>query len=172
MLVYLQMIEGEEEKSKFIQIYNMYKDLMFYVAKSILGNDVDAEDAVHEAFLAILKHLYKFSKIECPETRSYFVTIVENKAIDHIRKYRHESVIYEDALNGIQIPMPGDHGLADAIASLVPQYRQIIIWRYVNGYSVREIAEMLDKSLPNVEKLLWRAKKKLELQLREMEMLR
>ena len=171
MLIYLQMIENEEEKLKFIQIYEKYKDLMFYVAKHILGNDADAEDAVHEAFLASLKHLYKFSEIECPETRSYFVTIVENKAIDHIRKYRHESAIYEDALNGIQIPMPGDHGLADAIASLAPQYRQVILLRYVNGYGVKEIAEMLDKSLPNVEKLLWRAKKKLEMQLREMEVL-
>ena len=171
MLIYLQMIENEEEKLKFIQIYEKYKDLMLYVAKHILGNDADAEDAVHEAFLASLKHLHKFSKIECPETRSYFVTIVENKAIDHIRKYRHESAIYEDVLNGIQIPMPGDHGLADAIASLSPQYRQVILLRYVNGYGVKEIAEMLNKSLPNVEKLLWRAKKKLEIQLREMEVL-
>ena len=61
MLIYLQMIENEEEKLKFIQIYEKYKDLMLYVAKHILGNDADAEDAVHEAFLASLKHLHKFS---------------------------------------------------------------------------------------------------------------
>jgi DNA-binding CsgD family transcriptional regulator len=41
----------------------------------------------------------------------------------------------------------------------------------MKGIPVFEIAEMLDKSLPNVEKLLWRAKKKLEMQLREMEVL-
>jgi len=63
MLIYLQMIENEEEKLKFIQIYEKYKDLMFYVAKHILGNDADAEDAVHEAFLASLNIYINFLKL-------------------------------------------------------------------------------------------------------------
>jgi len=63
MLIYLQMIENEEEKLKFIQIYEKYKDLMFYVAKRILGNDADAEDAVHEAFLASLNIYINFLKL-------------------------------------------------------------------------------------------------------------
>lgn len=168
MLIYLQMIEDEEEKSKFIQIYTKYKDLMFCVAKRILGNDADAEDAVHEAFLASLKHLHKFSEIECPETRSYFVIIVENKAIDHFRKRKHETDVYDDARSGIEIPMPGDHGLEDALASLEPNYRQVILLRYDNGYSAKEIAAMLGKSQASVEKMLWRAKIKLEMRLREI----
>ena len=111
MLIYLQMIESEEDKSKFIQIYTKYRNLMFHVARQILGNDSDAEDAVHEAFLASLKHLHKFSDVDCPKTRSYFVTIMENKSIDHICKHRHEVGTYDDRapIDGIHIQQPGDH---------------------------------------------------------------
>lgn len=39
MLIYLAMIEGPEERSKFEQIYEKYRALMFYRAKQILGDD-------------------------------------------------------------------------------------------------------------------------------------
>lgn len=44
---------------------------------------------------------------------------------------------------GIEIPLPGDHGLADAMARLPAAYRDILLLRYYNGYSVREISSML-----------------------------
>ena len=50
MLIYLQMIDTPEERSKFEQIYLEYKGLMFHVAYDILHNEQDAEDAVHQGF--------------------------------------------------------------------------------------------------------------------------
>ena len=47
MIIYLQMLETPEEKSKFEQLYLEYKGLMFHVAYEILHNEQDAEDAVH-----------------------------------------------------------------------------------------------------------------------------
>ncbi len=44
MIIYLQMIESDEDKSKFEQLYIMYKGLMFHVAMKILKNEFDAED--------------------------------------------------------------------------------------------------------------------------------
>ena len=54
MIIYLQMIESDEDKSKFEQLYIMYKGLMFHVAMKILKNEFDAEDAVHQAFLSLI----------------------------------------------------------------------------------------------------------------------
>ena len=42
MLIYIQMIESEEDKSKFEQLYLKYRWLMYSVAKSILNNEHDA----------------------------------------------------------------------------------------------------------------------------------
>ena len=50
MLIYLQMLESEEEKSKFQRLYTKYRDLMYRVAEDLLHNEHDAEDAVTRRF--------------------------------------------------------------------------------------------------------------------------
>ena len=164
MLIYLQMIESEEGQSKFKAIYEKYKGLMFYVANDILHNEHDAEDAVHQAFLSVLKNLSKIFEIDCPKTRSFIVNMVEWRAIDLLRsRTRVESVEYNDEITGRSIPLPGDHGLADAMASLPPQYRQVLLLRYDNGYSTCEIGKMLGKSQAAVQKMTERAKRELRI---------
>lgn len=66
MIIYLQMLETPEEKSKFEQLYLEYKGLMFHVAYEILHNEQDAEDAVHQAFVKIAENI---KKIDDPTTQ-------------------------------------------------------------------------------------------------------
>ena len=80
ILIYLQMLETDADKSKFERIYVQYRGLMLRVANSILHNEQDAEDTIHQAFLAILNNLDKISAVDCPETQSYIVIITEHKA--------------------------------------------------------------------------------------------
>lgn len=172
MLIYLQMIESEQDKLKFERLHEKYKRLMFYVANQVLHNEHDAEDAVHEAFISIIKNLKKFSDVECPETRSYVVIITERKAIDMIRaRSKVTNIDGEEALGGIAVPLPGDHGLADAMANLPARYREVLLLRYDNGYSTKEIAQMLDMKRDSVQKLLWRAKEALQKLLEQEDML-
>ena len=53
MLIYLTMIEAEEDRHRFLSLYRRYKKLMLYIAHDILHDPHDAEDAVHEAFLRL-----------------------------------------------------------------------------------------------------------------------
>ena len=163
MIIYLQMIESDEDKSKFEQLYIMYKGLMFHVAMKILKNEFDAEDAVHQAFLSLIENLKKISDVKCPKTRAYIVIITERKAIDIIRS-RSKLVDMEfwESTYGIEIPLPGEHGLADAMARLPAAYRDILLLRYYNGYSVREISSMLHIKKDTAQKQLWRAKAALQ----------
>ena len=166
MLIYLQMIESEEDKSKFIAIYNQYRFLMFSVANKILESQFDAEDAVHQAFVSIIDNLDKIRSVDCPETKSYVVIITEHKAIDIIRSRKHmsgEELI--DSLHGIEIPLPGDNGLADAMAKLPARYREVLLLRFANGYSTREISKMMEMTEGSMQKLIWRAKEALRKQL-------
>lgn len=57
------MIETPENKDKFEQIYYKYRDLMYYVADQKLSNHHDSEDAVHKAFVLIIKDYCKFSNL-------------------------------------------------------------------------------------------------------------
>ena len=162
LAIYLSMLETNEEKNQFEQLYIMYKGLMFHVAMKILKNEFDAEDAVHQAFLSLIENLKKISDVKCP-TRAYIVIITERKAIDIIRS-RSKLVDMEfwESTYGIEIPLPGDHGLADAMARLPAAYRDILLLRYYNGYSVREISSMLHIKKDTAQKQLWRAKAALQ----------
>jgi len=168
MMMYLQMLETSEEKVRFEELVHTYKNLMFYVANQILNNDHDAEDAVQQAFFAILKNFEKISEIKCPQTRSFVVTVVERKAIDLYRaKQRNTVVPFEEEF--INVPGPAvmeaavhRTDLAKAMAMLPTRYRELLFLKYDNGYSEREIAVMCSMTEANVKKTIQRAKKKLE----------
>ena len=68
MMVYLQMIEGGHNRQRFALLYDTYKGLMFRVARRLLHSDADAEDAVHEAFVALARNFSKINEIDCPQT--------------------------------------------------------------------------------------------------------
>lgn len=53
MIVYLQMIETDEDKSKFEEIYQEYRNLMYYVSYKRMQHEQDAEDVVHHVFVKI-----------------------------------------------------------------------------------------------------------------------
>ena len=162
MLIYLQMIESYEEKNKFERLYETYRGLMLYVANQILHNKDDAEDAVHQAFVSIIENLEKINEIDSPKTRSFCVIICERKAIDIYRaKRRILDADFNEAIAGIEIPPPDDT-LAAAIAALPAKHREILLLRYDNGYTTREIAKMLGISLYAAQKRLWQSKTELK----------
>ena len=163
MMIYLQMLESNEDKQKFEQLYIVYRGLMFHAAMQLLSNEQDAEDAVHQAFLSILECFSGVSEVRSPKTRSFVVIITERKAIDIMRKKsRAQTVPYDDLIGGVDIPLPGDHGLSDAMAQLPTRYREMLLLRYDNGYSTREIAKLFGISPDAAQKLLWRSKQALQ----------
>lgn len=162
------MIDTLEEKNKFEQIYLEYHGLMYWVANEILHNTHDAEDAVHQSFISIAKNMKKISEPVCPKTKSYVVTIVENKAIDIYRKkQRNSEVKLNEEVSGLTVEYHGTNGLAKCLLKLPTRYRNVILLKYYHGYETREIARMLGTSEANTSKLLQRAKQKLEMLCRE-----
>lgn len=57
--------------------------------------------------------------------------------------------------------------LVKAIALLPGKYREVLLFKYAQGYSMDEIAMILSMSKENVKKIIQRARKKLEKQLSE-----
>lgn len=154
---------AHENKSKFEQLYAQYRNLMYYVADSILHNPQDAEDAVHNAFVYLAENLNKISDPVCPKTKSYIVTIVESKAIDIYRKkQRHPQLPWEEETVGFSVEYTDSHTIAACMAKLPARYREVLLLKYAYGYTCREIARLMGISAVNADKLLQRAKAKLE----------
>ncbi len=141
-------------------------------AYEILGNYHDAEDAVHQAFLTIAKNISRISEIKCPKTKAFIVTIVENKAIDLYRaKNRRAELPYDEETVKLHVEYSGTNELSRCISQLPARYRQVLILKYAYGYDWSEIAAMLGICANNAEKIAWRAKKKLEILCKEVELL-
>lgn len=162
MLIYLQMIESPEDKHKFEIIYERYRDELFAVANNILHNEYDAEDAVYHGFMKLAENISKVGDPDCPKTRGYIVTIVENRAIDIYRaKQAHPTVPYCDETVGIQVEYNGTNDLANCILKLPTRQRSIILLKYHHGYELKEIAQMLGITYANALKIYARAKERL-----------
>lgn len=163
MLVYLQMIDNPKDKIKFELIYSKYSGFMLQIANEILKNKQDAEDAVHNAFLSIAKNISKISDLDCPKTRGFLVIITERKSIDVLRDRKKHigEELAEDKIGGM-LPDSYEHDLSWCIGQLPPRYRELILLKYSQGYSTREVSEILGISFDAASKLDQRAKKRLE----------
>ena len=158
MLIYLEMIETQNDKEKFEQLYDQYRNMMYYIAYQITENQQDAEDATHQAFIYILENLGKVDYVSRSRTESFVSIITAHKAVDIVRK-RRPIIELVKAENELVTYLPDDADeLLRAMAKLPKRYQDILLLRYDNGYSTRELAKMLGMSYGAARKLLWSAK--------------
>ena len=136
---------------------------MYHVAYRYLQNEQDAEDAVHHAFVKIAENIRIIAPVS-PKTKQLVVTIVENRAIDVLRaRGRHPEVEFSDEIcHGISAEPGEDTLLLECIMKLPDRQRRVIWLKYYHGYTLREIAKMLNISLAWAQKIDQRAKKELE----------
>ena len=167
MLFYLSLLDTEEEKSKFEQLYYQYRKLMYLCAWEVLRDEQLAEDAVHEAFIKLTKYLKKIDEIKCNKTKRFVVIVVESAAKDIWRKEKRNShETWEEVeleyhftaeVNVSQITV-----IEEAILKLPFTYRQIFQLKYGWGYANREIADVLDMREGTIRQRLARGKKLLQ----------
>lgn len=164
ILVSLQKADTPQARSKFERLYLKYHGLMYYIANRILNNPHEAEEVVHDAFVAVLENFSAISDVECPKTKSFLVTVVENKAINlYNRKKRHPQEEIPPAMaDPADMERRAEDPLARCILRLPPKYREVILLRYEQGFSPKETAKILNCSLAAAYKLEQRAKAKLE----------
>lgn len=163
MFIYLQMLETDDDKSKFEEIYKAYRNLMYYIAYSRMHNEQDAEDVVHYVFVKIAENIKKIEPVS-PKTKQYVVIMVDNRVTDVFRaRGRHPIVEYSDELqSNLSAAMDGEDLLVTCIQKLPEQQRMVVWLKYYHGYSLREISKMLGISLVWAQKIDQRAKKRLE----------
>ena len=155
-----------DASSKFEQLYQKYRSIMYGVAYRILHQPEDAEDAVHMAFESAAKHINEIGHPDSPKTKSFLLIITERKALD-IQKHRSKitCIEYDEATHGMEISIQEGDRLAYALAALPAQYREILLLRFDQGYGTREIGEFLGMKETAVQKRIQRARTALKKQL-------
>lgn len=165
---YLTLIDSDDDKNKFEQLYLTYRQDMYKIAYNILKNSADAEDAVHQAFLSIANSFEKVLTIPRQEIKAYIVIIIRNTSINIYNKNKRNA---EHTVELDEKDVPVDINffeqyeyelLVNAIKELPQLYKDIIYLYYLEEFSTKEISQMLDITVDTVYKRLERAKKLLK----------
>jgi RNA polymerase sigma-70 factor (ECF subfamily) len=173
LIIYLALINDELGKHKFEQLYEQYKNLMFYTAKELLQDDHLAEDAVSTAFLQVAKSMHMIGDVHDNKTKWLLLTIVERTAINmHHKRNRDErnmKVMHDVAERNKDHHVHNtEHELTEAILKLPSDYQQVLLLKYGSGYKSKEIAAMLGYNVSKVDQMLSRGRKQLRKLLEEV----
>jgi RNA polymerase sigma-70 factor (ECF subfamily) len=164
------------ERDAFVELVRPYERLVYVTAISVLRNPADAEEVAQEA---VLKAFSKLSSFRAESKFStWLVQITYNEARMKLRKDRQH--LFE-SLDGGQEGPEGDYwpkdfadwrpiaselleenelrkALQDAINSLSPTYREVVIFRDVQNLSIKDTAAVLGIPEGSVKTRLHRAR--------------
>ena len=145
MLAFLLVtLESDEDKRQFVALYKQYHEKMEQVALHILGEQHDAEDAVQNAFLQIIRHFEKTIEIPCEELPFWIISIVKNEALMILRT-RRKTVPLEEwyGFEKNADNVTGYNELVELFRDLPETYRAVLEMKILIGYTDKEIAERL-----------------------------
>jgi len=157
-------------RKKYSDIYDKYIDKIYrFVVLKVKSSEI-AEDLTSEVFLRGWQS-FKGKKGKIDNMQAFLYQIARNLLTDHYRqagKARLVSVDYapmtdfsqnleEKALLNSDLEQ-----VKAALANIREEYREVIVWRYLDELQVPEIAKMLNKSEGNCRVLLHRALKALK----------
>lgn len=131
-------------------------DEFYRIAKSILKEDADCQDAVQEA---VSKAFAKMNTLrEKKYAKTWFTRILLNECYGMLRKRNRESV-YNERISREEADMHQYSDLYQKIMALEIEYRVPLVLYYLNQYTVKEISGMLDLGESAVKMRLSRARK-------------
>jgi RNA polymerase sigma-70 factor (ECF subfamily) len=158
-----------------------YERAVFTICLRMLRSREEAEDLAQEAFMKVFAMLDRYDPSYA--FAAWLFKITSNLCIDTIRKRRLDTVPMDDPLRSEkgeyarQYEAPGDNPetlvikderskrLSDAIESLPPHYRIMILLRHQEDLSYEEIAQVLEVPLGTVKARIHRAREMLKTRL-------
>ena len=162
----------------FERLVRLYETRVYTLALRMTGDPTDAFDVSQDAFLRLHNTIGSYRGESSFATWLYRLTT--NIALDFLRKRKRRDA-HEVPLSALgdgdpDIPDPDTPELAlersalreslqDALDTLTPEHRQILLLREIGGLSYEEIAEALDLEPGTVKSRLARAREQMRTRL-------
>ena len=116
---------------------------------SYLGNRADAEDAMQETFLKAWRHRDQYEGRGSGNPKSWLLKIAANTCRDVLRKPWHQRIDHSVDIDTLICKCAApqeDRDLLLGITMLPPMYKNVVLLRYYQGMTLREIARQLHYS--------------------------
>ncbi len=168
-----------ERRKEFEETALQYRDELYKSALRMTHNEVEAEDLVQETFLRAYRFFNKFEK--GTSMKAWLLKILKNTFIN---KFNEESKmpeyvdfeqlkLYEEEPIGINDPEEDiiyrlfDNELMKSVYALPEEFRDVIILSDVQGFSYKEVSDILGCPIGTVMSRLHRGRKLLRKSLHE-----
>lgn len=161
------------DKDSFAAVYQQIADDLYRVALYSLGNAHDAQDAVSETFIEAFKGIrnlrddnsfkpwiMRILSIRCKRKIGQYITGRNEMDID-------DFLDLSDGNESVEEQSTQRVALVHALETLTPQEREIVALAVIQGYTVRETAEILGAPQGTVSSKLHRTLKKLRANLEQ-----
>ena len=167
--------QPRQDYQAFEAVMRRHNGRLFRVARSILKNDADAEDALQDAYLEAYRHLDEF-RAEA-ELSTWLTRIVVNQSLMRLRKQKRDGTVVPFQPEGVE-PVPEVEVRDDKTESpstavlrtemrrilerrideLPVAYRTVFVMREIEDMTVEETARCLDIPSSTVRTRLFRAR--------------
>lgn len=156
------------EEEALAALVSQYAGTLYRVAFSVLRNPADAEDAVQEAFLRVLRHRETLDEVR--DRRVWLIRIVWNVVLDRKRraKTRPETddvadlarVLPSDGLSAEELAAAAQHHahVLACVEKLPAKEREVLMLSAFEELNSVEIASVLEISESSVRSRLFRAR--------------
>ena len=144
----------------FTYIAQRYMDTVFRVAFSYMKSRADADDITQNVLLKLYRYEGDFESES--HLKHWLIRVTINECKSAFRSLWRKTENIEDYVNSLEMPSQEHSDLLEAVMSLPKKYRVAIYLFYYEGYSTREIAELLAMPEATVRTHLARGREKLK----------
>jgi len=164
----------KNDKEAFVKAYDLYVDQLYRFIYFKVGSREEAEDLCSAVFLKTWNYILENTLKDHKTLKALLYKIARNSIIDHYRKNKDRENISLNGDNGVEVIDEKQSAaramelktdllvLETKLPELKDEYREVIILRFVNELSIKEVAEILGKSKGNTRVLIFRALKALK----------
>src|SRR5271170_672907 len=165
------------EEAAFEELIRRHQQRVFGLVSGILRRREDVEDVVQQVFLKVFVSLKRFDQRAAFSTWLYKITV--NECWDYLRKKKVRPLVYEADLSEEQVSRldgvvsaerppesPARRAetkdlLEQLMDELPERDRELLVLKEVEGFSVQELAEMLELNVNTVKVRLFRVRARL-----------
>ena len=152
-------MDKETLKNQFETKYELYGEMLYKIAFLYFGNSYDAEDALQEVFIKLLYTSPAFKNAE--HEKAWLIRVAANHCKDVLRfRLRHPQIPIDVLAESLVMEQEQQETLTELFELPVKQ-RTVIYLYYVEGYQMKEIADILGISVQSVKKRMQRGREQL-----------
>lgn len=162
----------QRDSEAFGQLYNLYFERVYRYVRLKIGNAHDAEDVTAAVFLSAWRSIEQFSPKHEASFVSWLIRMAHNALVDRYRRAR--TMVSLDAPGsdvhsgggGVSLSLNPEAALDwrltlwelhQALQTLTDEQREVVLLRFVEGLSAREVGDIMGKQEGTVRGMQFRA---------------